>query len=116
MESNTKHVRFNHKCDTCDFTATRPCEWFLHIKTNKHLRRGQAKTKICDICNVEFATHGVLKLHKLKIHASVEERSKMKYYCKECDIVFLSKQFMDTHINGKIHKNLIKALDIIKDS
>lgn len=53
-------------------------------------------------------------MHKLKFHASIEERSKMKYYCKECDLVFFSQLYMDKHTNGKIHKNLIKALEIIK--
>jgi len=53
-------------------------------------------------------------MHKLKIHASVEERAKMKYYCKECDVVFFSKLYLDKHTDGKIHKNLIKALATIQ--
>ena len=114
MENNTKLKRFNHICESCDFIATRPCEWLLHIKTDKHLRDGKIKTKLCEICNIEFKTHWIQKMHKLKFHAPIEERTKMKYYCKECDFIFFSKLYMDKHINGKIHKNLIKALETIK--
>jgi hypothetical protein len=42
---NTKLKRFNHTCEQCNFTATRPCEWLLHIKSEKHLRDGKIKSK-----------------------------------------------------------------------
>ena len=114
MENNTKLKRFNHKCEPCNFIATRPCEWLIHINSEKHLREGKTKTKLCEICNIEFKTHWIQKMHKLKFHATIEERAKMKYYCKECDLFFFSNLYMDKHINGKIHKNLIKALESIK--
>lgn len=114
MENNTKLKRFNHKCEPCNFIATRPCEWFIHIKSEKHLRNGQTKSKLCEICNIEFKTHWIQKMHILKFHASIEDRAKMKYYCKECDLFFFSKLYMDKHITGKIHLNLIKALEMIK--
>lgn len=110
---NTKPSRFNNTCEPCNYTATRPSEWFIHIESEKHKRNGQAKTTVCDICNIIFKTHWIQKMHKLKIHATEEERAKMKYYCKECDLVFFSKLYLDKHINGKIHKNLVKALAII---
>ena len=91
------------KYGPCDFIATRPCEWFIHIKSRKHSRNGQAK--LCEICNVEFKTHWIQKMHKLKFYASIEERSKMKYYCKECDLVFFSQLYIDKHTNGKIHSS-----------
>jgi hypothetical protein len=114
MENNINTKRFNHTCETCNFIATRPCEWLMHIESNKHKRNGMNKTKICDICNVEFKTHWIQKMHKLKIHASIEERQKMKYYCKDCDLIFFSKLYLDKHTDGKLHKNLIKALESIK--
>jgi hypothetical protein len=111
MENNKVKVgRFNHTCELCNYVASRPSEWLVHIESEKHKRNGKTKTKICNICNIEFKTHWIQKMHKLKIHASTEERAKMNYYCKECDLVFISKLYLDKHIEGKIHKNLIKAL------
>ena len=110
---NKKLSRFNHTCEHCNYTATRPSEWLIHIESEKHKRNGQTKTKVCDICNTEFKTHWIQKMHKLKIHATEEERAKMEYYCKECDVFFFSKLYLDKHVNGKIHKNLIKALSTI---
>jgi hypothetical protein len=53
-------------------------------------------------------------MHVLKIHGTIEERSKQKYYCNVCDYVFFSKLYLDKHTNGIVHKNLVKALDSIK--
>ena len=50
---NTKLKRFKHTCEPCNFTATRPCEWLLHIKSEKHLRNGKPKTSKCSICDYE---------------------------------------------------------------
>ena len=47
----------------------------------------------------------------LAIHSTAEERSKQKYYCSFCDVVFLSKLYLDKHNSGKIHNNVVKALD-----
>jgi hypothetical protein len=105
--------KFTHYCEKCNFNATRPAEWLIHIETNKHKRDGKAKSTICDICNVELKTHWICKMHVLKIHASKEERSKSKYYCDTCDLVFFSKLYLDKHNDGKIHKNLVKALNSI---
>jgi len=103
--------KFTNYCEKCRFNATRPSEWLIHIETSKHKRNGQAKNKICNICNIEFTTHWICKMHILKIHESKEERSKCKYYCNTCDYVFFSKLYLDKHINGKIHQNLFKALN-----
>ena len=82
MENNTtKSKRFNHTCESCNFIATRPSEWLMHIESDKHKRNGMLKTKVCEICNTEFKTHWIQKMHKLKMHASIDERQKMKYYC-----------------------------------
>ena len=54
-------------------------------------------------------------MHVLKIHASKEERSKCKYYCDICDLIFFLKLYLDKHNNGKIHKNLTKALNSIQN-
>ena len=105
-----KH-KFTRRCEKCNFNATRPAEWLIHIETKKHKRNGEAKTKLCNICNIEFTSHWICKTHILKIHETREVRSKCKYYCESCDYVFLSKLYLDKHINGKIHKNLVKALE-----
>jgi hypothetical protein len=48
--------------------------------------------------------------YKLNNYLAEEERVKDK----ECDLFFFSKLYLDKHNNGKIHKNLIKALETIK--
>ena len=105
--------KIDYFCEKCNFNATRPAEWLIHIETNKHKQDGKPKSKICNICNVEFKTHWINKMHQLKIHASVEERKKCKYYCSQCDLVFFSKLYLDKHSSGKIHTNLVKALNSI---
>ena len=55
------------------------------------------------------------KNHYLVIHDTKEERSKQKYYCTDCDQVFFCSLYMDKHMNGKIHKNLILALKLEKE-
>jgi hypothetical protein len=113
MENTNIRKRFKHFCEKCNFHANRPSEWLLHIETEKHKRDGQQKSKICDICNLELKSHWIQKIHKLKLHSTIEERSQQKYYCADCDYVFVSKLYYDKHIEGKIHKNLIKALNSI---
>ena len=102
-------LKFEKYCENCNYTATRPCEWLNHINTDKHNRDGKMKTTICNICNTTFKTHWIQKMHILRIHASQEERSKQKYYCIDCDLIFFSKLYLDKHTDGKIHQNLIKA-------
>jgi hypothetical protein len=48
-------------------------------------------------------------MHHLAIHATFEERSQSKYYCKDCDRVFFCSTYMNTHNNGIHHKNMILA-------
>ena len=105
--------RFNHRCEKCNFNATRPAEWLIHIETKKHKRNGEPKSKICNICNKEFTSHWICKMHILKIHNTKEERSKCEYYCDTCDYIFFSKVYLDKHINGIVHMNLVKALNSI---
>jgi len=45
----------------------------------------------------------------LSAHCTKEERSQYKYYCSECDLIFISKLYHDKHKSGKIHNNRIKA-------
>ena len=86
-----------------------------HIKSQKHERNGRKKTTKCDLCDYESNTHWNVKIHKLKIHASSEERAKQKYYCNICDVVFFCKTYQDKHLNGKVHFNKIKIQESLKD-
>ena len=115
--SETKQNIKNAKlyCEKCKFQAVRPAEWLRHIASKKHLRDGKKLEKFCDICNKEIANHFLYKLHMLAIHATPEERSKQKYYCDVCDVVFISKLFYDKHCSGKIHNNVVKALDALNN-
>lgn len=37
--------------------------------------------------------HWNLKMHKLTQHSTLEERTKSKYYCNICDLVFFSQLY-----------------------
>jgi hypothetical protein len=115
MTSYQPRKKFSHHCEKCDFNASSPAEWLIHIETKKHKRDGEPKSKICSICDIEFTSHWIQKMHVLKIHQTQEERAKHKYYCGICDYVFLSDLYLNKHLEGKIHKNLAKALESIKN-
>ena len=36
-----------------------------------------------------------------------------KFYCESCDYVFISKLYMDKHIEGKLHKFKVKSLELL---
>jgi hypothetical protein len=64
---------------------------------------------------MEFYSHWNLKYHNLTNHSTIEERKLQKYYCNDCDQVFFCSLYMQKHMNGKIHKNLILALKLEKE-
>jgi len=43
-EPTQSKQKFSHHCEKCDYTATRPKEWLLHIETKKHIRGEGAKS------------------------------------------------------------------------
>jgi hypothetical protein len=103
--------KFTRVCEKCNFTANRPKEWIIHVDTNKHKRDGNNKSVYCVACDKTFKTHWINKMHQLKFHASIDERKKCKFYCSNCDLVFFSKLYMDKHLSGIKHKNMIDALN-----
>ena len=108
----TKHrVAYTNFCEKCNFTAIKPSDWLRHIETEKHKRDGEKKMAKCDKCDIEYSSNWSLNQHYLIYHATKEEREKHKFYCKQCDVVFFSKIYMIRHMNGKVHKNLEKALN-----
>jgi hypothetical protein len=52
-----------------------------------------------------------MKLHFLSNHSTKEERSKEKYYCSDCDMVFFSPSYMNAHMEGIKHKNYVEAIN-----
>lgn len=110
MEENSKFI-----CDVCHYKTNRPTEWIKHIKSQKHLRRGEKKITKCDICDYETSSHWNIKLHKITQHSTKEEREKQKYYCDICDSVYLCKLYMEKHLQGKKHNNMIEAIKLMDE-
>jgi Zn finger protein HypA/HybF involved in hydrogenase expression len=98
-------------CEKCNFQSKGPAQWLIHIESAKHKRDGKKKTKTCTICNITYSNHFTYKIHNLSTHATKEERSKHKYYCQQCDYVFISELFYLQHCKGIIHRNRIKVLE-----
>ena len=101
-------------CKLCEYKTTKTSDWMKHINSQKHQRNGKKKPTKCDLCDYESNTHWNIKAHKLKIHSTIEERSKQKYYCKICDYVFFCKTYYDKHNSGKVHNNKIKIKESLK--
>jgi hypothetical protein len=102
-------------CKLCDYNTTKTTDWMKHIQSEKHKRNGEKKTTKCDLCDYESTTHWNIKSHKLKIHATAEDRAKQKYYCNICDFVFFCKAYMDKHNIGKVHQNKLKIQETLND-
>ena len=105
-----KKIKFKYYCDICDTGARNNTEWLKHTQSKKHLRGG-LKPKTCSYCNTEFSNHWNLKQHYIIIHATQEEREKCKYYCKLCNVVFLSELYFNKHNISKKHINTVKCLE-----
>ena len=102
-------------CEKCNFQSKGPAQWLKHIETEKHKRDGLKKEKTCDICNKTFSNHFTLKIHKLSTHSTKEERKQHKYYCDDCDYVFISESYYIQHCKGIIHKNIVKVNESFKN-
>ena len=100
--------KFKQVCDKCNYTANKPFEWIKHIKTEKHNREGEKKESKCLICDNIFVSKWALNQHNLIHHSTKEERSKHKYYCNYCDVVFFMEKNYTKHNSGKIHDNMVK--------
>lgn len=83
-----QNKKYNCKC--CSFYSNYASESNKHINSMKHQRNGKPKEKKIDIFNCEKCkykgnTHWNLKMHNITQHSTLEERSKQKYYCIDCD-------------------------------
>ena len=112
MENQKNEFMHKYYCEICDYKAKSDYIWLKHTSSNKHIIGG-LKNKTCEICNHECVNHWNLKQHHILNHATVEERERQKYYCKDCNKVFLSKLYYDKHIACKKHINRLKCIDEI---
>lgn len=114
MEDNSKNNEKKFNCENCNYHTNKPSEWIKHVNSKKHLRFGKKKETKCYKCEYSALNQWNLKLHILSQHSTKEERSKSKYYCEVCDLVFFSSLYKDKHTNGKIHKNIVLAYELQK--
>jgi len=102
-------------CILCNYKTTSNVDWLKHIETQKHKRNGMKKSTKCDQCNYESTSHWNIKLHKLYVHATIEEKKKHKYYCEICDVLFLCPAYQKKHNEGKLHNNRILIKKSLED-
>jgi len=102
------------RCDCCNYETNMTSFWLRHCETAKHKRNGQKKQHICEVCDYETTGIWNLKAHMLSQHSTPEERSKQKYYCKDCDQVFFSPVYYEKHMAGIKHANYVKAIEELK--
>jgi hypothetical protein len=111
MSSNNNELY----CECCNYKTNRNYDWLKHIKSQKHQRNGEKKITKCDLCEYTSISTWNIKIHKLQIHATSEERSKEKYYCGLCDYVFFCKQYLDKHTSGKHHQTKLKIQQSLQE-
>ena len=115
MENKDK----KYSCENCSFYTNYASEWNKHTKSMKHQRGGKPKDKIndsyeCDDCDYKGLTHWNVKMHKISVHSTKEERENEKYYCKECDKVFFCEKYLNKHLDGIVHKNKVIANESLR--
>jgi len=116
MNIQQKTIKLLNHCDYCNFNAYSPSEWFKHIETKKHLRKGERinNNLKCEECGLITINSYNLNVHKILIHGTPEERKeKSKFYCDSCDKGFFCKLYYDKHISSKKHANIIKYNELI---
>ena len=115
IEDKTEDKKtYKYFCEICNVGANTKTNWLMHIKTKRHLHGGLLP-KTCNICNSSFHNHWLLKQHYIINHATSEERDKCKYYCKICNMVFMSELYFDNHNIGKKHLDNIKCLESLEN-
>ena len=102
-------------CKLCNYETNHNQNWFVHIRSEKHLRNGNKKSTKCDLCNYESISHWNINIHKKTTHLPKEEKEKLKYYCKVCDFVLLCPSYFNKHINGKHHLNKVLINESLKE-
>ena len=102
---------YKFTCECCKFKCMYNSGWLDHISSKKHLRQNKPISYKCDIHNCDYisSTHWNLKIHKMNNHSTKEEREQSKYYCKDCDQIFLSPLYYNKHNIGKRHINQVKV-------
>lgn len=99
------------ECEKCNFKATAPSELLRHLNSKKHIRGGIRVNQMdhcCDLCDYKTNNPYHIKIHKIRMHGTSEEkRTKCTYYCEICDVGFFAKLFIEKHLKSKTHKNMI---------
>jgi hypothetical protein len=114
ITNDTPQKPIEYYCECCDVHVNHINNWVKHINSSKHKREGKPKSIECVECKRKFINHITQRHHMLSTHSTKEERAKEKYYCDICDYVFISKLYMDKHIQGKIHLLKVKSLQTDK--
>jgi hypothetical protein len=96
-------------CHFCDYTAKNNSNWFKHLATEKHKRKGLRKETFCQKCTYTSTSHWNIKIHNLYIHSTIDERKQSKYYCEDCDNIFLCSAYYNKHMIGIVHLNKVRV-------
>ncbi len=106
-------------CDYCNFDAHSPTEWFKHIETKKHQRKGAklSDNLVCGVCGLASTNTFNHNVHQILVHGTAEDRrTKAKFYCEDCDKGFFCKLYHDKHMLTKRHHNMVKYNKLINEA
>jgi len=106
------------KCEKCGFECRYKTQWNEHIetelhKTGKKKKRSDTKEPLkCEHCDYKTKNETTMKLHKLNVHSTKEERkSGFKYYCGYCDVGTFSKDIIENHENSQKHQKQVSRAE-----
>lgn len=104
--------KISYTCEKCNYFTNKldsykkHCNSVLH-KTGKRKTRSDKLTENykCNICDYECNHKMNMKLHKLRNHATIEEKIKeFKYYCVSCDFGEFNQNLYNKHLTTNKHK------------
>lgn len=101
-----QETKQNFYCDTCKYGSPSKSDFTKHLKSKKH-EHGGLKEKVCQICQQECFNHWDLKQHHIIKHLTLKEKLQQKYYCSKCDVVYLSKLYLEKHNNSVKHNKVL---------
>jgi hypothetical protein len=111
---DSKEEIYKYVCDKCNFKCNAQSVWNIHTNTEKH-KTGKNKKRCdfegphkCDKCKYVSINKINFLQHKLKHHATKEDREKeYKFYCKVCDYGTFSNDFFEKHNSSTKHQKMI---------
>jgi hypothetical protein len=112
------NLKYYAICECCNFKALTRTKFEVHLKSEKHKRRGRSKIEyyICESCGYWCMHKYNLNIHKVVCHGTIEEKKQALFYCEYCNKAFYCNLFYQNHIGSGIHKKMVIRYQLIENN